>query len=292
MPRAAVGSTYGRALYDNHGVLATWLPDRPLRVGDVVSRAPRTGILTVETTFADVLEGFSHESVTRKGPTALTLQRGATIDYTTSAGVPGLTAELTFTAESSFVFAARDGSSEEYSQLAPIRAALLELAGRGVWRDEWQLVTGVRRFTTCTIVIARQRGTTARVALDSTTGLTGADTIAAAAGVSITSGDASTWGTTKRTAPLRSADGGTELLERTTRRVERRIHGPRPATTLRARSHPGRTNRTRPPGTQTPASIHQTRAIHITPATVLQSWTELHLTGQHPHPVIGYERSL
>ncbi|WP_433663789.1 hypothetical protein ACQPW1_17790 [Nocardia sp. CA-128927] len=193
MARSAVGSTYGRTLFENQGVLATWLPDRPLRVGDVVSRAPRTGILNVETTLKAMLNGTKLATVTRTGPNAVTLQRGATIEYTANAGVPGLTAELTFTSESSFVFAAKDGSSEEYRQLAETRAALLMLASTGVWRDTWQLVTAVRRFTTCTIVIARQRGTTARISLDGIAIPGGFDTIAAASGVSITSGDAATW---------------------------------------------------------------------------------------------------
>lgn len=194
MARPAVGSAYGRVLFDNQGALATWLPDRLLRVGDIISRAPRTGILTVETTFTELLGGFGHPTTTRRGPKTLSLHQGATFDYTTGTELRGAAAAtLTFAAESSFIFAGRDGSSEYYQHLDPIRSALLELADRGVWRGEWQLVTSVQRFAACTIVIARQRGTTAHLSLDTATSLAGTDVLAATAGVSITSGDASTW---------------------------------------------------------------------------------------------------
>lgn len=193
MPRTAVGSVYGRDLFDNQGMLATWLPDRPLRVGDIVSREPRTGILTVDTTLAKLVPGVRHATITRTGPTAVTLQRGATIDSTAATGIPGASAALRFTSASSFVFAARNGTTEEYRHSAPLREALLSLAAANTWRDEWQIVTTVRRFTACTIVIARESGTTARIALDPATALTGTDSLAAATGVAITSGDASLW---------------------------------------------------------------------------------------------------
>lgn len=192
MARSA-GSVYGRALFDNQGMLATWLPDRPLRVGDIVSRDSRTGILTVEATLAKLAPGTRHAISSRTGPAAVTLQRGATIDFVATTGIPGASAALRFTAESSFIFAARTGSTEEYRHSAPLREALLALAAANVWRNEWQIVTTVRRFAACTIVIARESGTTARIALDPATALTGTETIAAATGVSITSGDASLW---------------------------------------------------------------------------------------------------
>ncbi|MBH0774768.1 hypothetical protein [Nocardia bovistercoris] len=204
MPRSAVGSAYGRALFTNQGVLATWLPDRDLRVGDIVARASGTGILTVETTLADLLHGAAPATVTRDGPDAVTLQRGATIDYAAATGVPVLTAALSFASESSFIFVARQGVSEHYERLEPIRAALLDLAAANAWRATWQIVTGVRRFTTCTIVIARQAGTTARITLDPAIALPGLDTLTAAAKVAITGGDASTWELTNA-APLYEA---------------------------------------------------------------------------------------
>ncbi len=194
MARSAVGSVYGRVLFVTHGVLATWLPDRAIRVGDIVSRSPRTGILNVETTVGELLDGFDPTRIITDGPKVLTLQRGATVDYTASgAARPVAAAKVTFASKQSFIFAGREGNSERYQQLDPVRAAMLELASRGVWRDEWQLVTGVRRFATCTIVISRQHGTTAELSVDATTAMAGTDLLAAATGVSITSGDASTW---------------------------------------------------------------------------------------------------
>lgn len=199
-----VGSAYGKVMFENEGVLATWFPDRKLRVGDVVARSASTGVLTVETTLADLIEESRHETVTRKGPESVVLQRGVSITFASEAAAAGAAADLTFERNSSFVFAARAGRIDEYERLAPIRGDLLSLHLQSKWNTAWQLVTAVREFKTATVIVAVENGTAARVSLKADNQWTGFEAVSATAGLSITRGDAAHWAM-KNLTPLYEA---------------------------------------------------------------------------------------
>lgn len=191
-----VGTAYARAAYEQQGVLATWFPDRVLQVGDIVSRDRRTGAMTVETNLSELLGGPAPETSevrTTKGPARLAFQRGATMDFGLEVSSGVANARVTFTGDHSFVFAALDGSSSSYERLAWARQAIVKLAAEDAWRDEWQLVTGVRSFAYCLVMIARGGGAEARVGLDLSSGFAGFDAVQASLGASITKGDAVKW---------------------------------------------------------------------------------------------------
>lgn len=190
-----VGTGYARAAYEQQGVLATWFPDRVLQVGDVVSRNRNTGAITVESNITDLLSGAAELSrvTTTSGPARLAFQRGATMDIGLEVDGGLARARVAFTGAHSFVFAALDGSSSSYERLVLARQAIVELAAEDAWRDEWQLVTGVRSFAYCLLLIARGAGAEARVGLDLSSGLAGFDAVEASLGASITKGDAVKW---------------------------------------------------------------------------------------------------
>jgi hypothetical protein len=192
-----VGTAYGRAAYDQQGVLATWMPDRVLRVGDVVSRSKQTGALTVRTTLKELI-GDKHlplRLVTNKGPERLVFQRGAAIESSAAANSAPGRAELRLSGASSFVFAAEQGTSVGYERTQPVRAAIRELGSRGVWEKDWQLVTNVRTFSRCLVLIARGSGVTASIGLAPTAiaATPVIDNIDAAFATTITRGDAVKW---------------------------------------------------------------------------------------------------
>ncbi len=191
-----VGTGYARAAYEQQGVLATWFPDRVLQVGDIVSRDRRTGALTVETNISAILGGPAPQLsgvLTTKGPSRLAFQRGASMDIGLEVNGGVANARVTFSGAHSSVFAALDGSSSSYERLAWARRVIVTLAAEDAWRDEWQLVTGVRSFTNCLVMIARGGGAEARVGLDLASGFAGFDALQASLGASITKGDAVKW---------------------------------------------------------------------------------------------------
>ena len=201
-----VGSAYGKVMYEREGVLATWFPDRQLRVGDVVSRSETTGVLTVETTLSDLIADTTHPTVTRKGPESVVLQRGVSITFEGGAetNAVGAAAELAFDHSSSFVFAAQAGHVDQYERLAPIRSEMLALYLHSRWSAEWQLVTAVSGFKSAVVIVARKSGTAARVSVASDKRWAGFEAVAAAAGMSITRGDAAHW-EMKNATPLYEA---------------------------------------------------------------------------------------
>jgi hypothetical protein len=203
-----VGTVYGDTMYKDEGMLATWFPDRHLRVGDVISRSETTGALTVECTLIDLVGDKGYTTVQRSGAESVVLQRGVTIDAVAggTAETVGATAELqlSFDKSSSFAFSGRNASIDEYERVGPIREDLLSLYTATKWDAGWQLVTSVRGFKRATILIARQSGTTARISLEAGTKLAGLEAASASAGIAITRGDAVKW-VMKDSTPLYEA---------------------------------------------------------------------------------------
>jgi len=187
-------------VYDQQGMIATWFPDRVLRVGDVISRSKHSGSITVEASIGDLTENPLPGMTSTSGPKRITFQRGASLKVAMSAEmVPSVTmmptvdAEITFSEASSFVFVGSDGSSVAYDQLQLVRKSVLDLAQRGRWRDEWQLVTSVRTFKRCLLLIARESGSVARVSMESANGPATLESVKTSLGASITRGAAAKW---------------------------------------------------------------------------------------------------
>jgi hypothetical protein len=191
-------------MYENEGAAATWLPDRLLTVGDVVSRTAGTGGLTIEARLKDLTGSEVADVLTRAGAPAVTLQRGATLQVAAAAKAALASTTVTFSKASSFVFSATKGTIAEYARLAPVRQALRDLEDSGVWNIDWQLVTAVRRFAACTLIIARDKGATAQIMATGPLGTQGLELIAGSTELAITKGDAATW-TLKDATPLYEA---------------------------------------------------------------------------------------
>ena len=191
--RVGLGTLYGETMYEQEGLLTTWLPDRSLSVGDVVQRDPASGAVSVETTIDQLLSRPVAAIKRRKGPESLVLQRGVTVEGVASTGLAVATAEVRFTKARSFLFSAQHGSSAAFDRLEGMRSALLELHKQGQWSNGWQLVTGVRTFEQSVVLIARDDEVAARVSADLTTGLAGVEALVAAGGISVTRGDAAKW---------------------------------------------------------------------------------------------------
>ncbi|WP_219414721.1 hypothetical protein [Pseudonocardia nigra] len=189
----ALPNNYAQAVWDAEGVLATWLPDRRLRVGDVVSRSRHGGGLQVET-HVDRLARTEQVGtvVSRAGAERLFLQDGVSIGAVGEAEAPGAGLRGRFARANAFLFAAGGGTVTEYRRLAEVRTALSSLRRRTVWEDGWYLVTAVRSFSMCTLVVGETDGAEVSVQADAAQ-LGMPTTVRAGAGVTVTGGRAATW---------------------------------------------------------------------------------------------------
>lgn len=203
-----VGTVYGDTMYKDEGVLATWFPDRFLRVGDVISRSETTGALTVECTLTDLLGDKGYPTVQRNGAQSVVLQRGVTIKTLAGGTAETVAAsaelQLSFEKSSSFAFSGSDASIDEYERVGAIREDLLSLYTATKWDTGWQVVTSVRSFKRATILIARQNNTEARISLDVGTKIEGLEAVSASTGIAITKGAAVKW-VLKESTPLYEA---------------------------------------------------------------------------------------
>lgn len=192
-----VGTVYGDTMYKDEGVLATWFPDRHLRVGDVISRSEATGSLTVECTLAELMGDGGYPTVQRNGAESVVLQRGVTITAAAGGTAEMVAAkgelQLSFDKSSSFAFSGSTVRIDEYERVGPIREDLLSLYAATKWKPGWQVVTSVRSFKRATILIARQSDTEARVSLEVGTKLQGLEAASASTDIAITKGDAVKW---------------------------------------------------------------------------------------------------
>jgi len=117
-------------------------------------------------------------------------------------------ARASFAKQSSFLVVTNQGSLDAIDTMADARAVVEDLAARGMWGGDWHLVTSVRSYPACTIVIAKSAGVEAEVTVDlSAAGVVVPEGIRAGAGVSVNSDQASHWVMSFDSTPLYEAIG-------------------------------------------------------------------------------------
>jgi hypothetical protein len=198
-----LATKYAKAVWETEAALATWLPDRQVAVGDILVQDKRSGAITVETNIGNLLDtkNFDQDIVRRAGAPELNLHRGVSFDSNTDAGVAGAEVRVRFDGKSSFLLAAKQGRIAEYRQIAEVRKAI-----RGLWNDDrwdlsWQLVTAVRSFAACTLIIAHDRGVEAEARIDPSAPVMDIAGVHAGASVTVRCGTASDW-TLRQSTPL------------------------------------------------------------------------------------------
>ena len=208
MPLAETYKGYTSTMWDRLSALATWQPDVPLSVGDVVT-AGAGGVVTRETTLAKL--GVPPERLARSRHTASPVREhsGVTIGASGSAVVAATgKARASFAKQSSFLVVTEQGWLDATDSMADARTVVEDLAARELWGPGWHLVTSVRRYPACTIVIAKNAGAEAEVTVDlSVAGTPGPEGIKAGASVSVNSDHASHWVMSFDSTPLYEAIG-------------------------------------------------------------------------------------
>lgn len=188
-----LASGYARAVWEDQGAQASWLPDVHLEVGQVIQRDRQTGAIHVMDTLEALTESPLPAVITRGGPQRVDINRGASFSTSASANAPVGEAKISFSSESSFVFSAADGTITEYATQRILRGLLRDLHSKGRWNTAWQLVTSVRSFKKHTLIVARDGNVTATVSFDVPTQAPNFAAVNFGADVSISSGAASKW---------------------------------------------------------------------------------------------------
>jgi hypothetical protein len=208
MPLAETYKGYAKTIWDRLSALATWPPDMPLAVGDVVTPGPG-GVVTRETTLAKL--GVPPEQLTHSRHTASPVREhsGVTVTASGSAVVASAgKARASFARQSSFLVVTEQGWLDSTDSMADARAIVEDLAVRGLWGAGWHLVTSVRSYPACTIVIAKDAGAEAEVSVDlSAAGVAVPEGIRAGAHVGVNSDHASHWVMSFDSTPLYEAIG-------------------------------------------------------------------------------------
>lgn len=194
MPLAGAYKGYTKTMWDRLSALATWQPDVTLSVGDVVT-AGAGGVVTRETTLADLGVSRQRLANSRHVAAAVREHSGVTISALGSAVVAAAgKARASFAGESSFLVVTSQGWIDATERMADARAIVEDLAARQSWKPGWHLVTSVRSYPACTIVIAKNAGAEAEVAIDlSAAGVAAPEGIRAGVSVSVNSDHASHW---------------------------------------------------------------------------------------------------
>lgn len=206
MPLAQTYKGYTRTMWDRLSALATWQPDVPLSVGDVVA-AGAGGVVMRETTLAKL--GVPQDRLTHSRHTASPVREhsGVTISASGSAVVAASgKARLAFAKQSSFLVVTRRGWLDAMDSMTDARAVVEDLHLHEMWRPGWHLVTSVRGYPACTIVIASSAGAEAEVTVDlSAAGLAVPEGVLAGAAVNVNSDHASHWVMSFDSTPLYEA---------------------------------------------------------------------------------------
>ncbi|HEU5390546.1 MAG TPA: hypothetical protein VFV73_32055 [Streptosporangiaceae bacterium] len=207
MPLAQAYRGYTKTMWDRLSALATWQPDVTLSVGDVVT-AGAGGVVTRETTLADLSAPRQLTSLRREAA-AVREHSGVTISASGSAVVAAAgKARASFAGESSFLVVTSQGWTDATERMADARAIVEDLAARQLWKPGWHLVTSVRSYPACTIVIAKNAGAEAEVAIDlSAAGVAVPEGIRAGVAVSVNSDHASHWVMSFDSTPFYEAIG-------------------------------------------------------------------------------------
>jgi hypothetical protein len=208
MPLAETYKGYAKTMWDRLSALATWQPDVPLAVGDVVTGGAG-GLVIRETTLAKL--GVPPERLphSRHAASPLREHSGVTINASGSAVVASAgKARASFASQSSFLVVTDRGWLDATDSMADARAIVEDLSARELWGPGWHLVTSVRSYPACTIVIAKDAGAEAEVTVDlSAAGVPVPDGVKAGAHVGVNSEHASHWVMPFDSTPLYEAIG-------------------------------------------------------------------------------------
>ena len=201
----SLARAYARTMWTTLSALTTWQPDVPLGVGDVVLAGPG-GVVTRETTLAKLGVPTERLTYSRHPAAPVREHRGVTLAASGSAVVatPGK-ARLSFARQWSFLVVTDPGWQDLTDDMADARAVVEDLATRKVWRPGWHLVTSVRRYPACTIVIAKTAGAEAEVSLDVSAAGVVVEGIRAGVSVRVDSAQASHWVMNAESTPLYGA---------------------------------------------------------------------------------------
>lgn len=206
MALAETYKAYTETMWTKLSALATWQPDVRVAIGDVVS-AGAGGVVSRETTLAklgvpaDRLPHSRHRASPLRENSGVTLNVSGNVSAT-SAG----TARASFSKQSSFLVVSDEGWLDTADSMADVRALVQELHSREIWEPGWHLVTSVRTYPACTIVIAKTAGAEAEVTVDlGAAGIATPDGVRAGAGVTVNSDHASHWAMGFTCTPLYEA---------------------------------------------------------------------------------------
>lgn len=208
MPLAETYKGYAKTMWDRLSALATWQPDVPLAVGDVVTPGAG-GVVTRETTLAKL--GVPPQRLAHSRHTASPVREHSGVAVTASGAAVVASAgkaRASFARQSSFLVVTEQGWLDATDSMAEARAVVEDLAARELWGPGWHLVTSVRRYPACTIVIAKDAGVEAEVTVDlSAAGVAVPEGIQAGAHVGVNSDHASHWVMSFDSTPLYEAIG-------------------------------------------------------------------------------------
>lgn len=197
---------YTGTMWAKLSALATWQPDVRLAVGDVVS-AGAGGVVTRETTLlmlgipADRLPHSRHRASPLRESSGVTMKVAGNVSATSEAK-----ARASFSKQSSFLVVSAEGWLDTANSMAGVRSLVEGLHAHEMWKPGWHLVTSVRTYPACTIVIAKAAGAEAEVAVD--LGVAGVATpagVRAGAGVIVNSDSVSYWAMGFNCTPLYEA---------------------------------------------------------------------------------------
>ncbi|HVV77965.1 MAG TPA: hypothetical protein VHC43_18260 [Mycobacteriales bacterium] len=194
----ALGETYrayAEAMWDAMSSLATWHPDVALSIGDVVRAGPG-GVVHRETTLAKLGVATDRLTHSRHDASPVREHRGVTLSAAGSASVAaGGRVRASFSKASSFLVVTAQGWLDTVDSSAEARVVVEELHAGEAWESDWHLVSSVRTYPACTILIAKSAGVGLDVEVDlsAVSGALTPNSIRAGATVSVNSDHASHW---------------------------------------------------------------------------------------------------
>lgn len=154
---------YLDSIHDKFGYLATWLPNTPLKLGDI-------GLWTDA--------GFVPETSLRRLGVSVRRRKGASLgrldhsDIKTvqaktgvTAGTGALTASVSvgFGETGGFVFQAEDCQVEQIDDFDTLAIELLDLFQQKIWKKDWVVVDTVVRVSRATIMVSTSQNATIEI---------------------------------------------------------------------------------------------------------------------------------
>ncbi len=145
---------YLEAVRSRFGYLATWLPNSPLKLGDVGTWSDK--------------DGFRRETSLQRLGLAVKVRRSklpgdldhASVDQVkASVGLSGpASIQLGFGSAGGFVFHASDCMIEELDEVDTLGVEIMDLFRQQIWKPGWVLVDTVVRAEKATIIVSQTEG--------------------------------------------------------------------------------------------------------------------------------------